>query len=60
VLNAGSDRTANHPFHLDLAKAGLQGPMKGKDLWTGQDITLTQNMPVELASHDVLLVRVGK
>ncbi len=58
VLNAGADRTSNHPFHLDLARAGLHGPLKGKDLWTGKDVTLTQNMPVELVSHDILLVRI--
>jgi alpha-galactosidase len=59
VLNAGSDRYSSHPFHLDLAKLGLHGPQKGKDLWAGQDITLTQNMPIELASHDILLVRIA-
>ena len=59
VLNAGSDRTANHPFHLDLARLGLHGPLKGKDLWTGKDITVTNNMPVELVSHDTLLLRIG-
>jgi alpha-galactosidase len=59
VLNAGSDRTANHPFHLDLARLGLHGPLKGKDLWSGKDVTVTNNMPVELVSHDTLLVRIG-
>ncbi len=59
VLNAGSDRTASHPFHLSLATLGLHGPQKGKDLWTGKDITLTDNMPIELDSHDTLLVRIA-
>jgi alpha-galactosidase len=58
VLNAGSDRYSTHPFHLDLAKLGLHGAQKGKDLWTGKDVTLTQGMPLELPSHDVLLVRI--
>jgi alpha-galactosidase len=58
VVNVGSDRTANHPFHLDLAKAGLSGSQTGKDLWTGKEVTLTDNMPIELPSHDILLVRV--
>ncbi len=58
VINAGSDRYSTHPFHLSLAKLGLHGPLKGKDLWTGKDITLTDNMPIELASHDILLVRI--
>ena len=59
VLNAGSDRVATHPFHLDLAKLGLHGPQAGKDLWTGKAVTLTDNQPVELGSHDILLVRIG-
>jgi alpha-galactosidase len=59
VLNAGSDRVASHPFHLSLASLGLHGPQKGKDLWTGKDITLTENMPIELDSHDILLVRIA-
>ena len=37
VLNAGHDRYSTHPFHLSLAKLGLHGPQKGKDLWTGKD-----------------------
>jgi len=57
VLNVGADRWSSHPFHLSLAKLGLHGPQKGKDLWTGQDVTLTDNQPIELASHDILLVR---
>lgn len=59
VLNAGSDRYSTHPFRLDLARLGLHGPQKGKDLWSGKEITLTQNMPIEIASHDTLLVRVA-
>jgi alpha-galactosidase len=59
VLNIGSDRVATHPFHLDLAKLGLKGPEAGTDLWTGKDVTLTNNQPIELGSHDILLVRVG-
>jgi alpha-galactosidase len=59
VINAGSDRYSTHPFHLSLAKLGLHGPLQGKDLWTGKDITLTDNLPIELASHDILLVRIA-
>jgi len=58
VLNAGDSRYSTHPFHLDLARLGLRGPRAGKDLWTGQAVTLTQNMPLEIPSHDVLLVRI--
>ncbi|HTW81456.1 MAG TPA: glycoside hydrolase family 27 protein [Terracidiphilus sp.] len=60
VLNAGSDRNSTHPFHLDLAKLGLHGTQKGKDLWTGQDIELTENMPLEIHGHDILLVRIAE
>jgi alpha-galactosidase len=59
VLNAGSNRVASHPFHLSLSKIGLSGAQKGKDLWTGKEVTLTDNMPVELQSHDILLVRIA-
>jgi alpha-galactosidase len=58
VLNAGSDRYSTHPFHLELAKLGLHGPQKGKDLWTGKEKQLTEGMPIELPSHDILLVRI--
>jgi alpha-galactosidase len=60
VLNAGSDRNSTHPFHLDLAKLGLHGAQKGKDLWTGKDVELTQNMPLLIPSHDILLVRIAQ
>jgi alpha-galactosidase len=59
VINAGSERYSTHPFHLSLAKLGLHGPQKGKDLWTGKEITLTDNMALEIASHDILLVRIA-
>ena len=59
VLNAGSDRVATHPFHLSLTKIGLHGAQKGKDLWTGKDVDLSNEMPITLASHDILLVRIA-
>ena len=59
VLDAGDSRYSTHPFHLDLAKLGLHGPQNGKDLKTGQPITLTPNMPIEIQSHDTLLVRIA-
>ena len=57
VINVGSDRYSTHPFHLDLARIGLGSQQSGKDLWTGKSITLTNNQPIELPSHDILLVR---
>ena len=59
VLNAGSDRVATHPFHLSLKKLGIAGPVKAKDLWTGQERELKDNMAIELKSHDILLVRIA-
>jgi len=59
VLAAGDTRYSTHPFHLDLNRLGLHGPQQGRDLWTGKEMMLTQNMPIEIASHDVLLVRVA-
>ena len=59
VLAAGDTRYSTHPFHLDLAKLGLHGPQEGKDLWSGKPITLTEHMPIEIGSHDILLVRIA-
>jgi alpha-galactosidase len=60
VVDAGDSRYSTHPFHLNLHKLGLTGKQTGKNLWTGKTVELTDNMPLELASHDVLLVRVDK
>ncbi len=59
VLNVGSDRYSTHPFHLNLDKLGLHDKQPAKDLWTGKDIELTNNMPIELPSHDILLVKIA-
>ena len=59
VVNVGSDRQATHPFHLNLAKLNLHGAQSGKDLWTGQTVQLSENMPIDLASHDILFVRLS-
>jgi alpha-galactosidase len=58
VFNVGSDRYSTHPFHLDLGKLGLHGAQSGKNLWTGKPTQLTEGQAIELASHDVLLVRI--
>ena len=42
------DRYYQPPLPSDLAKLGLHGAQKGKDLWTGKEVTLTQNMPIEI------------
>jgi alpha-galactosidase len=58
VINAGDSRYSTHPFHLSMAKLGLHGTQTGKDLWTGKTIKLRDGQPLELARHDVLLVRI--
>jgi alpha-galactosidase len=58
ILNAGSDVNATHPFRLELAKLGLTGHEHATDLWTGKAVELTDHMPIELASHDILLLRI--
>lgn len=58
VLNVGSDRYSTHPFHLSLSKLGLHGAHKGKDLWSGKEMNLNDGQSIEIASHDVLLVRI--
>ena len=58
IVAVGDSRYSTHPFHLNLVKLGLHGPQAGKDLWTGKPITLTDKQPIELESHDVLLVRI--
>jgi alpha-galactosidase len=59
VMNVGSDVYSTHPFRLDLAKLGLHGAQKAKNLWTGKEMDLTDDMALELASHDILLVRIA-
>jgi len=58
VLNVGPNRTLNHPFHLNLTKLGLHGTQKGKDLWTGKEIELSEGMPLALPRHHILLARI--
>ena len=58
IVAVGDSRYSTHPFHLDLVKLGLHGPQAGKDLWTGKPITLSDQQPIEIESHDVLLVRI--
>ncbi len=50
---------STHPFHLSLAKLGLHGALQGQDLWTGKTVELKDNMPIELPSHDILLVKIA-
>jgi len=59
VLNAGAERSLDHPFHLNLSKLGLHGTQKGRDLWTGKEVELTENEPLALEPHGMLLVRIA-
>jgi len=59
VINCGdTGRYSTHPFHLSLAKLGLHGPQRGWDLWADKVVEFTDNQPIEMPSHDVLLVRI--
>ena len=58
IINVGSDRVSTHPFHLDLKQLGLNGTQNAKELWTGKDMQLTDNMEFEIDSHDVRLLRI--
>ena len=58
IINIGSDRISTHPFHLDLKQLGLNGTQTAKELWTGKDLQLTDNMEMEIDSHDVRLLRI--
>jgi alpha-galactosidase len=61
VINtADQGRFSTHPFHLNLARLGLHGTQRAKDLWTGKSVELANDMPIELAKHDVLLVRIDQ
>jgi len=58
IVNVGSDRVSTHPFHLDLKQLNLNGTQNAKELWTGKDAQLTDNMDLEIGSHDVRLFRI--
>ncbi len=58
IFNIGSARYADHPWHLQLARAGLHGPLQATDLWTGQALELREGMPLGMDRHDVLLLRI--
>jgi alpha-galactosidase len=58
IFDVGDSRYSTHPFHLKLNKLRLAATQTGKDLWTGKTVELTEDQPLELASHDVLLVRI--
>ncbi|OOG40576.1 alpha-galactosidase [Rhodanobacter sp. C06] len=57
IFNLGPERYGTHPFHLDLARLGLQGAQQGTNLWTGKPLTLEDSQPILMKTHDVLLVR---
>lgn len=59
VLNVGDARYSTHPYHLYPSKLGLHGPRSALDLWSGKTLQLTDGMPIEIASHDVLLLRIA-
>jgi alpha-galactosidase len=58
ILNAGSDLYSTHPFHLTLRPLLLTGLQPATNLWTGEKIVLSEGLPLEIPSHDVLLLRI--
>ncbi len=60
VLNTGDTRYSTHPFHLYLSRLGLHGPLTAKDLWSGKEMALTEGMPLEPRTHEVLLLRIAE
>jgi alpha-galactosidase len=60
IFDVGDSRYSTHPFHLKLSKLNLAATQTAKDLWTGKTVQLTDNMPLEITSHDVLLLRIDK
>ena len=59
VVNIGSERFSTHPYRLHLSKLGLHGPQTATDLWSGKAVQLTEGMPLEMASHEVLLLKIA-
>jgi alpha-galactosidase len=60
ILNAGSDLYSTHPFHLGLRLLGLTGVQSATNLWTGEKMVLSEALPLEIPSHDVLLLRIDE
>ncbi len=60
MFNLGATRSAAHPFRLELSKLGLHGPQQAQDLWSGKAVELAASQPVNLGTHDVWLLRIGK
>jgi alpha-galactosidase len=58
ILDAGSDLYSTHPFHLSVRLLGLNGLQPATNLWTGEKVDLSEGMPLEIPSHDVLLLRI--
>ena len=57
VFNLGSSRF-NYPFHLDMARLGMHGTQQGVDLWDGKSLDLDDSTPLDVASHDVFMIRI--
>lgn len=57
IFNLGSSRF-NYPFHLDMARLGMHGTQQGVNLWSGKSIKLGDTTPLDVTSHDVLMIRI--
>jgi alpha-galactosidase len=60
ILNAGSDVYSTHPFRLSLRPLMLTGVQPATNLWTGEKVVLSDGMPIEIPSHDILLLRIDQ
>jgi alpha-galactosidase len=60
VLNAGSDLYSTHPFHLSLWPLGLAGLQTAANLWSGEEVVLSEGKAFEIPSHDVLFLRIDQ
>ena len=58
IFNLGSARF-NYPFHLDMARLGMHGTQQGVDLWDGKSLEFNDSTPLDVASHDVLMIRIA-
>ncbi|MHC1479188.1 glycoside hydrolase family 27 protein [Frateuria aurantia] len=58
IFNVGSARYTSMPWILPLARLGLHGPQQAINLWSGQPETLRDGQPLQIARHDVLMLRI--
>ena len=59
IFNTGYDRYASHPFHLNLTQTRPpRHRRRPRTCGPARRLTLTDNQPIELPIHDILLLRI--